>query len=133
MALRPEFRAFVVGLFGDFGRVTLRPMFGIAGIYAKNVIFGLIDGERVYLKTDARSRKAFVREGRTPFEYTKTKEPIVTSYFELPERLYDDSEELAEWARRAHEVALRSQTTQKKRRVRETKPARQPAKRRKRS
>jgi DNA transformation protein len=30
------------------------------------------------------------------------------SYWQLPERLYDDEDELAQWARRAHDAARRA-------------------------
>ena len=47
----------------------------------------------------------------------KNAEGILTSYYELPDRLYDDPEELAEWARAAFAVALQSPTAQKKKRA----------------
>jgi DNA transformation protein len=131
VALRPEFRSFVRELFEGFGRVDVRPMFGAAGIFAGDVMFGLAAGERIYLKTDERSRKSFEDEGCAPFTFLKTATngPIVTSYFEVPERLYDEPEELAEWAHRAHDVARASPTATRKRRKRESRTARQPAKR----
>ena len=39
------------------------------------------------------------------------------SYYEVPERLYDDPEEFAEWVRRAYAVAERSPAVRRKRRL----------------
>ena len=42
----------------------------------------------------------FEREGLAPFSYaTKDGEHKLTSYWRMPDRLYDDPEELARWAR----------------------------------
>ena len=49
---------------------------------------------------------AFEREGCAPFEYgTKTGKRAIMSYWRLPDRLYDDPDELAQWARAALAVA----------------------------
>lgn len=128
MPLRPEYRAFVIELFEEFGPVAVRPMFGAAGIFADDdVMFGVVDDEHIYLKTDADTRKAFDAEGVKPFTFTtKEKGEVVTSYCELPERLYDDKDELVLWARRAHEVALRSGTARRRRHKTARDGARQP-------
>ena len=52
----------------------------------------------------------FEREGSRPFVYTRAKSKgrvgrASLSYWRLPERLYDDPEELAAWANRAHAIA----------------------------
>jgi DNA transformation protein len=96
-------------LFTGFGAVQVRRMFGGAGLYADGVMFGLISGGEIYLKADAASTADFEREGCGPFEYgTKHGRRAIKSYWRLPERLYDDAEELAQWARAALAVAQRS-------------------------
>lgn len=97
-------------------------MFGAAGIFADDdVMFGLVDDGHIYLKTDYLktdefTRKAFDAEGVKPFVFTTKDGPFVTSYRELPERLYD-KDELARWARRAYDIALRSPAARKKQRA----------------
>jgi DNA transformation protein len=132
MPIRPEYRAFVIELFEEFGPVNVRPMFGAAGIFADDdVMFGVVEDEHIYLKTDEDTRKAYAAEGVKPFTFmTKEKGEVVTSYCELPDRLYDDKDELVVWARRAYEVALRSPTARKKQRAKAKAGARQPARRR---
>ena len=95
-------------LFGGFGAVEVRRLFGGAGLFADGVMFGLVSGGEIYLKADAESIAAFEREGCGPFEYgTKHGRRAIKSYWRMPERLYDDAEELAQWARAALAVAQR--------------------------
>ena len=96
-------------LFAVFGAVNVRRMFGGAGLYADGVMFGLVSDGQIYLKADAATSKTFEREGCAPFEYgTRTGKRAVMSYWRLPDRLYDDPDELARWARTALSIAQRN-------------------------
>jgi DNA transformation protein len=101
---------FIHELFSQFGIVQVRRMFGGAGLYAGGIMFGLVFDGVIYLKADTDTAPFFVRENSVPFEYTtKNGKRAVMSYWQLPERLYDDADELTHWARQALEVA-RSKT-----------------------
>jgi DNA transformation protein len=109
MAVSAAFRDYTTDLFAPFGEVKIRAMFGGAGIYHKDQIFGLIIAERIYLKTDEVTRPAFQREGSKPFIFkTKDGEIVAMNYLELPSRLLDDADELKSWAQAAYEAAIRS-------------------------
>jgi DNA transformation protein len=96
-------------LFSVFGTVAVRRMFGGAGIYADGIMFGLVADGVIYLKADERNAPAFERENLPPFTYaTKDGTRGVMSYRRLPERLYDDPDELATWAGDALAAAQRS-------------------------
>lgn len=105
-------------LFADFGPVDLRRLFGGEGVFANGVIIGIVHDDHIYLKTDGTSRKAYLAEGCKPFVVTKrrTGERLALSYYAVPDRLYDDPAELADWARAALVVSQRSPNTVKKRR-----------------
>ena len=123
MAVSPAFRDHVLDLFAPLGDITLKSMFGGAGIYHKDQIFGLIIAERIYLKTDEQTRPSFEREGVQPFRYsTKNGEIGVMAYWELPERLLDDPDELKTWAKAAYETGIRARG--KKSKPRQTKKGR---------
>jgi len=94
-------------LFAAFGAVKVRRMFGGAGLYADGVMFGLVTDGRIYLKADAASATNFEREGSAPFEYDRSGKRAVMSYWRLPNRLYDDPDDLAHWARAALSLAQR--------------------------
>ena len=101
---------FIVELFAPFGRVTIRRLFGGAGLFAEGLMFGLVFDGAIFLKVDETSIPDFAREGSEPFVYTRAKSKgrvgrASLSYWRLPERLYDDPDELAVWAARALAIA----------------------------
>ena len=64
-------------------------------------------GAALYLKADESFSRDFAAEGKGPFTYRrKGRPPVAMPYWEVPERLLDDPEELVTWARRAYAVAL---------------------------
>ena len=95
----------IVELFSAFGPVTVRRMFGGAGIYADDTMFGLITDGVIYLKSGDSNVAMFEREALPPFTFLRKGERMVTSYRRMPDRLYDDPDELAVWARAALAVA----------------------------
>lgn len=102
-------RDFILELFSEFGPVTLRRMFGGYGVVADDVNFAMVLRDGLIFRVDDQTVAKFDAEGAKPFEYdTKKKTVIVKSYRHLPERLYDDPEELAVWAREAVGAAKRA-------------------------
>jgi len=100
---------YIAELFAAFGPVMIRRMFGGAGIFVDGMMFGLIADGVIYLKSDEHTIPTFKREGLGPFSYeTKTGTHTLASYWRMPERLYDDPEELARWATQALETARRT-------------------------
>jgi DNA transformation protein len=98
-------------LFSSFGPVDVRRMFGGAGIYAGGTMFALVADGVIYLKVDDGNAQAFELEALAPFTYeTRTGRRGVMSYRRMPDRLYDDPDELAAWAREALAAAHRSGT-----------------------
>lgn len=107
MAVSEGFKQFVRDALADFGPVTIRNMFGGAGVYADGVMFALLADDTLYLKTDAAFALAFAGEGMTAFKYRPAgKQPVVMSYWEVPPRLLEEPEELGQWARQAHRIAI---------------------------
>jgi DNA transformation protein len=56
-------------LFAAFGPVTVRRLFGGAGIYSGSTMFALLHDGVIYLKVDAQTAVAFERENLAPFGY----------------------------------------------------------------
>jgi DNA transformation protein len=102
-------RDFLIDLFADFGPVTIRRMFSGFGISADGTNFALALRGGLYLRADDQTIPRFEVEGSKPFQYqTRAKTVTVASYWQLPERLYDDPEELTGWARAALAAAQRA-------------------------
>jgi DNA transformation protein and related proteins len=102
-------RDFLIDLFSDFGPVTIRRMFSGFGISADGTNFALALRGGLYFRADEHSIPQFEAEGSKPFQYqTRAKTVTVGSYWQLPERLYDDPEQLTGWARAALAAAQRA-------------------------
>jgi DNA transformation protein len=101
-------------LFSEFGPIRLRRFFGGEGIYAGETMIGMVFTDTIYFKTDPETRKGFDAEGCKPFTFRKGGETVVTTWLSLPDRLYDEPEELARWARAALAVAQAAPTAKKK-------------------
>jgi DNA transformation protein and related proteins len=105
----PEFIAFIKEQMAGFAPVTMRRMFGGAGAFHDGLMFALIVNDCLYLKADEATKSVFEAEGLQPFTYgTKNGKRTVMSYWRAPERCLDDPDEMRDWARRAHAVALKA-------------------------
>jgi len=126
-----NYRDFLEELFAGLGVLEFRPMFGVGGLFCDGTMFAVIADERVFLKTDEASRNDYRRENAAAFIYrARDGSEIVTSYYELPARVFDDPGEAIVWARRAYEVALLSPASQRRQRKHaKPKPPRQPRRR----
>jgi DNA transformation protein len=75
-------------------------------------MFALIARDTLYLKADPQTVAAFETEGQGPFTYAakgaKGGKRSIMSYWRAPDRLYDDPDELAVWARDALAAAHRA-------------------------
>jgi DNA transformation protein len=99
----------IAELFAGFGAVVVRRMFSGLGVFSDGLMIALVVDGTVFLKADEQTFPSFTREGLGPFSYgTKHGKRTLNSYWRLPERLYDDPEELAVWARQALDAARRS-------------------------
>ncbi len=83
-------------------------MFGGAGIYADGVMFALLSSQgTIYLKVGDGNEADFLRENLPSFApTTKNGRHAVMPYRQMPERLYDDPDELARWSAKALKAAV---------------------------
>jgi DNA transformation protein len=95
-------------LFSAFGPVSVRRMFGGAGLYAEDVMFALQLRGEIFLKADGETIPALQAEGSTPFVYQARGRRVIMSFWRLPDRFLDDPDDLANFARAALKVAHRA-------------------------
>ena len=121
MAVSTEYKEFIEELFEPLGPVKVKKLFGGAGIFAPlpegDVMFGLIAQQAVYLKVGDENRGDYEEEGLKAFTYGREGRGGTMSYYEMPERLYDDPDELVEWARKALDVALKTRKRKRKKKA----------------
>ena len=113
-------------LFTTFGPVSVRRMFGGHGVFADGIMFALESDGELYLKADDLTIPKLSAENSAPFVYKARGRDISLSYWKLPERLYDEQEEFAQFARDAFGAAQRAAGDKPKKKMLKTKKAPKP-------
>ena len=114
MSVSASFKEFLIEQMAGFGPVTIRAMFGGAGVMRDGMMFALIDDEVLYLKADDITKAAFVAEDLPQFTYVaKGGKKMEMNYYRVPERCLDDPDEMAHWCRIAFGVALKAAAKKK--------------------
>lgn len=91
------------------GDLKPRRMFGGYGFYLDGVFFALLFDGTLYFKTSPESVARYEGEGMSPFTYeTKSGAHALKSYWQVPERLFDEPDELLVWSREAAGAARAS-------------------------
>lgn len=92
----------------DMGTIRIKRMFGGAGLFCDNLMFGLEADGGIFFKADDVNRPDFEAVGSQPFSYLSKARRVSLSYWRIPEMLVDDEEEMRIWALRAFEAAKRA-------------------------
>ena len=106
MSVSDEFLDYVVEQLLGWGEVSVRRMFGGAGLYREGTMFGVVAEDVAYLKVDDSTRGDFLKAGSAPFEpYPDKIRTTIRTYYEIPADVLEDPPDLARWAERAWLVA----------------------------
>ena len=95
-------------LFKPFGDVSVKRMFGGAGVYAEGLCFAIEQGGEVFVKTDAASQPILSAAGSSPFIYVAKGKPMPTSFWRLPAIAHDEADELRQFASLGLQAARRA-------------------------
>ncbi|MEL7503827.1 MAG: TfoX/Sxy family protein [Cyanobacteria bacterium J06554_6] len=74
--------------------VTARSMFGGYGLYTEGVMFALIADTTLYFKVDNENQPDYEASCMAPFTYQGKGKHIRMSYWQLPEKVMTDPEQL---------------------------------------
>ena len=96
---KDSYRDFVLDQLRPLEGVSCRSMFGGYGLYLGADFFGILHDGRLYFKTDEATRANYRDRGMGPF--APGAKQVLKSYYEVPEEIVEDEEELASWAREA--------------------------------
>ena len=107
MPVTEEFLQFILDQLRALGGVTCRKMFGGAGLYQDDRMFGLVADDVAYLKVDDSNREDYEERHLKPFKPWVNKS-MVMPYYEIPPEVLEDPQELVEWAEKSVEVAKKS-------------------------
>jgi DNA transformation protein and related proteins len=105
MAVRSSFQILVLDqLSRAIPGIRARSMFGGVGIYSGQLFFALIADDTLYFKVDESTRPDFEARGMGPFRPFGD-EGETMKYYQLPEEVLEDPEELRSWAEKAVAIA----------------------------
>jgi DNA transformation protein len=107
MSVSDEFERYVCDQLERWARVSVRRMFGGAGLYHRGLMFGLIADDVAYLKVDDSNRGDFEAAGMKPFRPYDS-EKVTMSYYQVPAEVLEDPGMFGEWAEGAYRAALRA-------------------------
>lgn len=97
MSVSNEFLEYVLDQFSVWGDVSVRKMFGGAGLYREGKMFGLVADDVIYLKVDATNQAKYEAAGSVPFKPWEDKATVL-SFWELPADIIEQPVELIAWA-----------------------------------
>lgn len=103
-----EFTEYVMELFGPFGTVGARRMFGGYGVYLDGLMFAIVSEDTLYLKADEMNRVEFEQAGCEVFGYARKGRRATLNFFRAPEEAMDSPALMLPWARTAYAAALRA-------------------------
>src|SRR5882757_6415696 len=112
MVASDSFAEFLREQLTPIGRVTMRRMFGKTGVFCDGVMLGMVTENTLYFRVDDHNRAIFKEaESAPPLNYAKQGATIDLAFWRVPERLFDEPDELVTWARAAlaaaHRVAVK--------------------------
>src|SRR5580658_7177105 len=119
MVASDSFAEFLREQLAPLGRLTLRRMFGKTGVFCDGLMFGMVTDNTLYFRVDDDNRAVFKEAASfPPLNYEKQGQIIDLAFWRAPERLFDEPDELVEWARAALSAARRvaAKTNRKSRR-----------------
>ena len=120
MAPSASFLEYIKDLFSPFGEISVRKMFGGAGIYCGGAIFAIIGDDDIWFKVDDVTRAEFEEAGLRPFEVEMNGKTWTMSYYNAPEEIFDDNDALRHWTQLALGASARGKKPAKKAASRKT-------------
>ncbi len=114
MQNKKQFLDYVLSYLESHGPIRSRAMFGGYGIYFGDVMFGLIAENILYFRVDDQNRLDYLAHDSKPFVYSAGPKTVSLPYFELPEEILNNSEELDLWIKKSVDAAKRNKAASSK-------------------
>ena len=111
MGFTKEYRESVEKKLSKVILIQTKAMFGGVGIYTDGLFFALIAEDKLYFKVDESNKTDFEKRDMEPFYPYDSAKPM--GYWELPQGVLDDPNELKVWIDKSIQVALKAQAKRK--------------------
>lgn len=107
MAVPTSYLNYVQDQLSGFGDFETKKMFGGVGFFKEGLMFGMIGNGVFRLKVDAHNQALYEQHGMTPLMSNTKKKSM--PYWQVPEEVLEDTNELKKWALQSYEAAVRAQ------------------------
>jgi DNA transformation protein and related proteins len=108
MVASESFAAFLHEQIAPLGSIAMRRMFGKTGVFCDGFMLGMVRDNTLHFRVDDDNKAAFEEAASfPPLDYAKKGGTIDLAFWRAPERLFDEPDELLEWARLALAAARR--------------------------
>ena len=108
MVASDSFAEFLREQLAPLGHLAMRRMFGKTGVFCDGVMIGMVADNTLYFRVDEGNRETFKEASAfPPLNYANQGRMIDLSFWRVPERLFDEPDELVVWARAALAAARR--------------------------
>ena len=98
----------VVDRLASLGAASYKFMFGGFGVYLDGLMIGIVADEVLLLRADEENRDHYEARGIGPFQPYPRKNHAMP-FYQVPDDIFEDQDELLVWADRARAAALRLQ------------------------
>jgi|CXWL01.1.fsa_nt_gi DNA transformation protein len=112
MPVSKEYREKTEAKISKVLQIRSKAMFGGVALYANELIFAILDDDRMWFKADDLNRADFEAEECEQWRPMPSAPPM--GYFELPSRVVDDPAELTVWIEKSLAVAERKEAAKSK-------------------
>ena len=107
MTVNNHFLLHAVECMANVAAISYRRIFNGYGIYHQHVQFAIIVNDHLYFRADDYSRSLYLAKKMTAFQ-PRTLEAVESNFFQLPEDVLTNPDELHYWMRIAVEAAQSS-------------------------
>lgn len=104
-----EFCDYVVDRLSPLGTVTYRFMFGGYGIYLDGLMIAIGADDTLLLRADEENRGDYEARGIGPFHPYPDKPMSTMPFYQVPDDVFEDQDELLRWAERSRDATLRNE------------------------
>lgn len=108
MSTSDEYLDWLRELLAPMGHISIRRMFGGAGVQVDGHMIAIVVDETLWLKVDDGNRAEFESLDLPRFNYQRLGRTVAMNFYQPPEEALESPPEMLRWARSALGEALRS-------------------------
>ena len=103
MAASTDYLDFILDQLSNWKTIHYKRMFGCIGLYADDLMFGIVSKELLYFKVDESNKADYLAAGSEALKLFKNNS-VVASFYEVPIEILEDANQVIAWAKVSLEI-----------------------------